>query len=438
MSTSEPSPRRRRRGQVTHREVAAELQDFAGRGAGTDAERRAGEWLAVELLRRLRGRAQRRDVSIETFWCRPNWALAQAAHAALALAGSLVSVATPRAGGAMLLAALVFVLLDALTGISPGRWLGREHASQNIVAVPTREGESDPDSLHLVITANYDAGRAGLAYRRPVRELAAGLRETLGGLTLGWQGWLAIAILWALVTAILRLQGHQSTGIGLIQLPPTFGLLVAFGLLVELALADWSPGAGDNGSGVGVALALARALAYSPPRHMDIEIVLTGAGDGEGIGLRRYLRARRASHRPGNTVVLGIAPCAGGQLRWWQTDGALFPLRYGGRLTALAEELAAEQPQFGARSHDGRGAGPAFPARQARIPALTIGCLEGSGVVPRSHQASDLAGALETAAHDRALQFALMLIDAIDATLHERRAHPDAPTPVAGPATSSS
>ena len=423
MSTSEHTPRRRRRTQVSHREVAAELEGFVGRGAGTNAERMAGEWLAVELLRRLRGRSERRDVSIETFWCRPNWALAQASHAALGLAGSLVSVPSPRAGGAMLLAALVFVLADALTGISPGRWLGPARASQNVVAFPSRDGAaSDRDGLHLIITANYDAGRAGLAYRARLRELAARMRTLMRGLTLGWQGWLVVAMLWALVTALLRLQGHQSAGIGLLQLPPTFGLLVAVALLLELALAGWSPGAGDNASGVGVALALARALAYSPPRHMDLEVVLTGAGDGEGTGLRRYLRARRRTHRPGNTVILGIGPCADGELRWWRTDGSLFPLRYGARLTALAEQVAREQRQLAARPHDGRGATPAFPARQARIPALTIGCLDDHGLVPRSHEAADTAAALDPAAHDRAVQFGLMLVDAIDSALHQRRA----------------
>lgn len=422
MSTAERIPRRRRRTQVSHHEVAAALENFAGRGAGTDTERRAGEWLAMELLRRLRGRAQRRDVSIETFWSRPNRALAQASHAALALAGSLVSVASPRAGGAMLLAALVFVLLDGLTGISPGRWLTREHASQNVVAVPTREGDPpEPHSLHLVITANYDAGRDGLAYRDPLRGAAARIRQALRGFTLGWQGWLAVAILWALLTAILRLRGHDSTIIGLIQLFPTFGLLGAMALLLELALTDWSPGAGDNGSGVGVALALARALAYSPPRHMNIEVVLTGAGAGEGLGLRRYLRARRATHRTGNTVVLGIAPCAGGSLHWWSSDGSLLPLRYGARLVALARQVAEENPQLNAAPYAGRGITPAFPARQSRIPSLTIGCLDERGLVPRSHQVGDVASALEPGTHDRAVQFGLMLVDAIDAVLAARR-----------------
>ena len=43
--------------------------------------------------------------------------------------------------------------------------------------------------------------------------------------------------------------------------------------------------------------------------------MLQGASDGTAIGLRRYLAARKHERRATNTVVLGIAPCAGGELR---------------------------------------------------------------------------------------------------------------------------
>jgi hypothetical protein len=408
MSTSEPAQTLSEGPRVSPRDVASHLERFAGRGAGTDAERRAAWWLAHLLNRR------GRRVGIETFWCRPNWALAQAWHVGLALAGSLVSVATPRAGGAMLLAALVFILADALTGLSPGRWLTRERASQNVVVTRSR---SDPKRAHLIIAANYDAGRTGIAYRDGLRRLSGRGRQRVSGAAPGWQGWLVIAVVWLLITAILRLQGHQSTGVGVLQLVPTFGLLVALALLFELALADWSPAAADNGSGVGVAVALARALAASPPQNVNIEVVLTGAGDGEGTGLRQYLRARRRSHRPTNTVVLGIAPCGTGAVHWWRTDGPLTPLRYGTRLTALAERVAHEQPQLHVLSHEGRGSTPALPGRRARIPALTIGCLDEHKLVTGSHQPTDVASALDSRAHDEAVQFTLMLIDAIDAAL---------------------
>src|SRR5205807_5403029 len=99
------------------KDTVSALADFEQRGAGTDAERRAALWLQAEI-----GSADR-QARLEPFWCRPNWALAHSWHIALALAGSLVSVSSPRVGGALLLVALLSVIADGAIGISPGRRL---------------------------------------------------------------------------------------------------------------------------------------------------------------------------------------------------------------------------------------------------------------------------------------------------------------------------
>src|ERR1700716_3884654 len=113
-------------------ETLSGLTSFSGRGAGTDSERRAANWLAREL--ELGGRRAR----VETFWCRPNWALAHAWHALIGLVGSLVSVGSPRVGGALILIALLSLLADAAVGTSLGRRLTPERASQNVILPPSR------------------------------------------------------------------------------------------------------------------------------------------------------------------------------------------------------------------------------------------------------------------------------------------------------------
>ena len=121
-------------------ETIENLDGFTGRGAGTDAERRAAAWLRSQLDAGTDGAGSRRTARLEPFWCRPNWALAHAWHAALAVVGSLVSRASPQIGAALLLAALLSVVVDALTGLSAGRLLSRERASQNVVS----EAELEP------------------------------------------------------------------------------------------------------------------------------------------------------------------------------------------------------------------------------------------------------------------------------------------------------
>jgi hypothetical protein len=389
------------------------LAAFDRRGPGTDAERRAARWLAGELI------GQRLRVRLEAFWCRPNWALAHAWHVALALAGSLLSVAAPTVGIALLGVALISIAMDALTGISPGRRLSHERASQNVVARPAAEKpERHAGTTSLIIAANYDAGRTALIYRDPFRRAAASLRRLSGPFALGWLGWLSLAITWLLAVAVVRTTEHHAPKLlGAIQLPPTVALVLGLALLLEAAGAGYGPAAGDNASGAAVAIALARTLTAAPPRNLTIALVLTGAGEGHEIGLRRYLRAHRHRLMRANTIVLGVASCGAGQPRWWRSDGRLIPIACTRRLRDLATAVADAHPHLGVQPHPGRGGTPTLPARLRRLPSITIGSLDPGGLAPRSHQRSDTADLVGPAALDRTVQFGLLLIDAIDRAL---------------------
>jgi hypothetical protein len=401
-------------------ETTAMLAAFERRGPGTDAERRAARRLARELT------ATGHKVRTEPFWCRPNWALAHAWHVALALAGSLLSVRQPTIGAAMLGAALLSVLADELAGVSPGRRLTPERASQNVVAQGSADGdpEATTDRTRLIITANYDAGRTGLVYRDALRRPAAWVRRTAGPLALGWLAWLSLTITWSLAIAIIRaVEHHPPHVLGAIQLPPTVVLVLALALLLEAAAAAYGPAANDNASGTAVAIALATALRAGPPHNLSADLVLQGAGEGHEIGIRRYLRTHEANLGRASTVVLGIAPCGAGHVTHWLSDGRLIPLRYSRTLRELCAGIGRVADAEGAagdhRGYRGRGATPAFPARAKGHPALAIGCLNPEGLPPRSHQAIDVIDALDEAALGRALEAALVLVDAIDAALGE-------------------
>jgi len=99
------------------------------------------------------------------------------------------------------------------------------------------------------------------------------------------------------------------------------------------------------------------------------------------------------------------------------SDGTLVPLRYLARLRDLAARTGSPGTPLQATAHFGRGSGPALPARTAGIPALTIGAVDARGLAPRSHQAGDRRQSLDPAALDAVLEFALTLVDAIDAEL---------------------
>lgn len=385
------------------------MTKFNRRGAGTNSERHAALWLSRQV------RSERREAVLETFWCRPNLALAHAWHALLGLAGSLISISQPKLGGALTLVAFASVIADSVTGYSIGRRLSREHASQNVVS----RAEAGDDRVRLIVTSNYDAGREGLAYREVVRRAAAGWRRVAGQgrFTPGWIGWLAIELVWLLAVAVLRDGGATGTWVGVLQLFPTLALVLELAALLELASGEFGPSAADNASGTAVAMALVAALDAAPPRRLQVELVVQGAGDGQMIGLRRHLRGRRRELTSANTIVLGIGACGSGEPRWWVSDGSLLPLRYLVSLRRLAAEVAGPGTDLDARPYRGRGLAPAFPARAAGLPAITVGALDGHELVPRSHSPQDLAERVGAGAMDTVLELALTLVDAIDAEL---------------------
>jgi hypothetical protein len=406
-------------------DTVAGLSGFDGRGAGSDAERRAASWLASELA------ASGRDTHLEPFWCRPNWALTHLWHVALALAGSLVAVSSPKVGGVLVLIALLSVLADAVTGRSLGRRLSPERASQNVVSADSREeggDRADAGRVRLMLTANYDAGRAGLAYRRALRRPFIRANESIGAAGPGWVGWLAIAMAWLLAVAIARVGGAGGGAIGALQLIPTVGLVLSAALLIELLTADHGPAANDNASGVAAAIALARALDSGPPRNLTVEVVLSGAGDGDGIGLAKHLRARRKTYTRTNSVVLGLAAAGGGKPRWWVSDGTLVPRRYFAALRELCERVARDESYLEAKPHRDRGAGPALPARSMALPSIAIGCRDRDGLAPRSHTHADTAENVDEAAVDELVNYGLLVVDAIDGYVGRLRAPQPAAT----------
>src|SRR4051812_39918585 len=106
------------------------LAAIDGRGACTDAERRACVLLRGEL------RARGLPARVETFWVRPQWPLAWALHAVLGVAGSLLSVAVPAAGLGLLVATLVSYALDVTGRAHLLRAVFPRRATQVVVSAP--------------------------------------------------------------------------------------------------------------------------------------------------------------------------------------------------------------------------------------------------------------------------------------------------------------
>jgi hypothetical protein len=206
---------------------------IAGRGAATDAERRAAALIAGDLTER------GHEAELDTHWLRPRWAPALALGALLGAGGSLIGVSVPPAGVIAAALAAVGLAAEALGRSGPLRALSRRRASQNVVSLPP-----PAHGVTLVICAPYSAPRRGLVLNDRWRAAAGRLGDV--------RAWLAGGALVIAGASAARLTGTDALWVGIVQLIPTVALICAFAAALDIALSDFSPGA-DTASAAAVA-----------------------------------------------------------------------------------------------------------------------------------------------------------------------------------------
>ena len=394
-------------------DVIRELCSFEGRRAGTDAERRAANWLAGSL------RDSGRRVEVEPTYVHPQYAVVHAAHCVLAFAGSLVAVASPPAGFAMVLVAATSMYLDLNYRLYLLRRLFFRRASQNVLA----HGHKPDAPARLFLVAHIDTAKTGAVFNpKQVRRIAAlsrSLQLPLGPFRIVfWSTALLLPILGA------RMAGLDSNAISLLQLPSTLILLVAIFALVDIELSDVVPGANDNASGVATALSLADELGANPPENLDVGVLLTGGEECLQEGMRAFVRAHRRELDPENTFFLCLDTLGRGRVRYEAGGGWVLTYAMDKRLVELSEAIAAADREgnnrFGARPLFHGYASDAMPARLRGYPATTISCLTDAGVVPGQHTDADTPDLVDEAALERAHGFTLELIRQLDRDVGRR------------------
>jgi hypothetical protein len=361
----------------TFAEAEALVDGFGARAPGSDAERRAARHLVGRL------RALGRDAELESFSAWPAWQLAYAIHAALAIVGSALSVDLPVVGAALALAAVLLTLLDVSgTLVTTRRLLGR-HASQNVISWGDREA---PGGLLLV--AHMDSGRGGLVRRDAWRR-----RLTAIGPLTPFFG----SLLLVFVCCLVRLAGVDETWLSVVQFIPTVALILAFPLLLDMAISAVQPGENDNASGVALALRLAER---ADPELFGVHVLLTGSQKALAQGMRSFVRAHRDELDRERTVVLNLDEVGDGSPHYTRSEGAFPPLRCHPQLVRLCAENASARPFANRVPSDG------YAARSAGIAAITISCRDDDGSTSRR---------LDEEALNAAEAFCLELIARLDA-----------------------
>ncbi len=401
------------------RELIEELCSFEGRWPGTDAERRAANRLAERL------RKMGRKVTIEPTYVHPEYALVMAAHVLLAIAGSLVALASAPAGFVIVLITATSLYLDQNTRLYLIRRLFFRRASQNVVS----PGAKPTAPARLVLSAHYDAAKTGFVFGPRSTRAAKGLPETarllLGPIRLFF--WAGIVPLLAITG--LRLGGIDIQGLAIAQLIPTVLLLVTLALLIDISLSGVVPGAYDNASGVAAVLSTVAELKDDPPRNLDLWVVLPGAEECNCEGMARWFSAHRKELDAENTFFVNLDSVSFGDVHYLASEGAIISYELDRRLFDLCEAIATADREDGNRYRARPIRIPfhtdALPARTRGFRAISlIGADNGVGA-PYYHTHADTPDKLDEDAMTRAVEFTVELVRQIDRDVgRQRRSSP--------------
>jgi hypothetical protein len=325
------------------------LVEIRGRGAGTDAERRAARHLGDRL------RELGRDADAEPIRIWPAVGPALFLTAVAGIVGSVLSVYVPLAGFALVLLATISAFGDLTGAFFLARMPFGARASQNVVSA----GGTGKHG-RLVLVASYDARRGGMLFSERLRRWPAVFF------------WSLVAIL---VCTIPRLVGLHPGWLAVIQFIPTLALILLAPLFADVALSAWDEGANWNASGVAVVLDLARRYGGSL-EHFDLTVVFTGASHPTPLGMRAWLKRHNAQLDPQTTAFIVLESAGHGTPHYATKEGLVFPARLHPTLTAIAEQLEMANP-FTARS-----ASAAYAARSAGLPALRVSALGARDFAP--------------------------------------------------------
>jgi hypothetical protein len=399
-------------------EIIDELCSFEGRRAGTDAERRAANWLAQRV------RDGGRRAVVEPTYVHPQYGLVHALHCAIGFAGSLVAIIAPPVGFAMVLVAALSMYLDLNGRFYLLRRLFFRRASQNVVS-PGRHSDAP---ARLFICAHYDSARSGAAFqpRRVARASRIAKRLHLPIAPFRVLFW-SLAILLPILGA--RMAGIDSGLVSLLQLVPTLILLIGVFLLADIELSDIVPGANDNASGVATALSLIQELDAEKPENLDVWLLLTGGEECQMEGMRAFIRAHRKSIDRANTYFLVLDAVGSGTVRYETGEGLAVTYDLDKRLVQLCNAVATADQEngdrFGAKPLRQAFATDALPARIARLRSTAITCLDDGSLLPANyHRPEDVPKRIDRKALDSAHDFTLELVRALDRDAGRRSGSP--------------
>jgi hypothetical protein len=300
----------------------------------------------------------------------------------------------------LVLVSLVSELLELSFRDNVFRWLVPKAPSQNVVATVPPGDEHRRD---LVLIGHIDSHRTPLVFKTP-RWVSV------------YQTFTTVAFVLFLVQALLYVLGTVTQWVWIwpASIPSAVGALLLAAMCLQADRTPYSAGANDNATGAGLVLALGGHLKAEPLQHTRVWLVCTGCEEVQHYGAIDFFRRHRAEFHNPVAVVFELMGCAGPA--WLTQEGIVVPFHADRDLVALAEELSADHPEWGAYPARIKGGNTEMAdALRAGIPAITFMGMGPHGETPYWHQVEDTFDKMDPEVMERAYAFIWAFAQALDA-----------------------
>jgi hypothetical protein len=307
------------------RDLAALARRLPHRGSNTDCEREAAEYI------RSRMEESSGNAILERFPNPDNFGVLFGSYYAEFAVVTLIAWWSPLA--AFVYGVLVFgCYLAEFTGYNVMARFLPAFESQNVVA----HMAGIAPRATLIVTANYDTGRAGSLYK-----LAAN----------GTLHWAHRLVVYAMFTILLTclLEVARAVPPEVLQWVPSVRtgvlgvcLVAALGLFFTETTGDYVSGAVGNASGVAGLLALADRLRERPLPWADVYLVATGGKETWMRGMCHFLRGQEFDRH--TSFFLNLTHVGAGTLGYTTGEGLLHLFPASPPMLMAARESAVGMP----------------------------------------------------------------------------------------------
>jgi hypothetical protein len=380
------------------RHVRSLSVDIGPRGSTTEGERRGSQYCQRALS------DAGLDARMESFTSAHSIYLPHLMAAVIALVAFALYPLAGRLSAAiaafLVLVGLSSELLELSFRDNLFRRLVPKAPSQNVVATVPPAAEHRQD---LIFLGHVDSHRTPLVFSSQ-RWVSA------------YQAFTTVAFVLSLAQLILYLLGaiSQWAWIWPASIPSAVCSVLLAAMCLQADRTPFSAGANDNATGAGLVLALAEHLQAQPLQHTRAWLVCTGCEEVQHYGAIDFFRRHQSEFHNPIAVVLESLGCAGPA--WLTREGIVVPFHATKDLVALAEDLSAAHPEWGAYPTQVTGGNTEMAdALRAGIPAVTFMGMGPRGETPYWHQVADTFDKMDPEVMQRAYAFIWAFVEALDA-----------------------